>query len=187
MFSARFHPDGCLPLPSVQGGGRSRSDRALLHLVLVQPEIPWNTGNAGRTSLAVGARLHLVCPLGFSMTESQLRRAGLDYWTHVNPLVHRDFAAFERTLPQLGKPLLFSAEAERSLFDVKLPVDVVFLFGRESDGFPPSIRERYADAAVSLPVLDPRVRSLNLSTCVGIGAYEYVRQCGVRAPAGMRR
>jgi tRNA (cytidine/uridine-2'-O-)-methyltransferase len=114
------------------------------------------------------------------MTESRLRRAGLDYWKYVEPVMHPDFAAFERALPQLGKPLLLAAEAKRSLFEVELPEDAVFLFGRESDGFPPAIRERYADAAVSLPVLDRRVRSLNLSTCVGVAGYEYVRQRGRR-------
>jgi tRNA (cytidine/uridine-2'-O-)-methyltransferase len=148
----------------------------VLHIVLVEPEIPWNTGNAGRSCLAAGAQLHLVKPLGFSLEEKRLRRAGLDYWQHVNPLVHENLAALERVLPELGQPFLFTAGAPQLLFDVAIPEDAVFLFGRESDGFEQSVRDRYADRSVSLPVDSPHVRSLNLSTCVGIAAYEYVRQ-----------
>jgi len=150
----------------------------VLHVVLVEPEIPWNTGNVGRTALAAGARLHLVGPLGFSLAERRLRRAGLDYWAHVSPVVHPSFDAFERALPDLGAPFLFSADAHRTLWEVEIPAAAVFLFGRESGGFTPAIRERYAAAAVSLPVRDARVRSLNLSTCVGIAVYEYLRRHG---------
>ena len=114
--------------------------------------------------------------LGFSLAENRLRRAVLDYWEHVQPVVHEDFAEFERALPGLGQPFLFTAEAERRLFDLEIPEDAVFLFGRESDGFPPEIRERYATDAVSLPVPGDYVRSLNLSTCVGVAAYEYLRR-----------
>ena len=148
----------------------------MLHLALIEPEIPWNTGNAARTALAAGAQLHLVGPLGFSLAERRLRRAGLDYWVHVDPVVHANFADFETALPELGEPLLFSADAPRTLFDIDIPAAAVFLFGRESVGFAPAIRARYADRAVALPLRDPRVRSLNLSTCVGIAAYEYLRR-----------
>ncbi len=147
----------------------------MLHLALVSPEIPWNTGNVGRTALAVGARLHLVEPLGFSLDDRHLRRAGLDYWAHVAPVVHPDLASFEVALPDLGAPLWFTAEAKRSLYEVALPQNAVFVFGPESVGFSREIRERYAEALVSLPVLDGRVRSLNLSTAVGAAAYEWLR------------
>ncbi len=152
----------------------------MLHLALVAPEIPWNTGNAGRTALAVGARLHLVRPLGFSLEERALRRAGLDYWEHVAPVLHRDLEAFEAALPELGPAFFFSAEAPRSLYEVKLPDEVVFVFGPESRGFAAAVRARHAERLVSLPVLDRRVRSLNLSTAVGVAAYEYLRR--VRDP-----
>jgi tRNA (cytidine/uridine-2'-O-)-methyltransferase len=149
-----------------------------MHVVLVEPEIHWNTGNAGRTCLAAGAQLHLVAPLGFSLDEKQVRRAGLDYWEFVAPVVHEDFAAFERALPALGEPLFFAAEAERDFYEVDLPARPVLVFGRESDGFDAGIRRKYADRLVRLPMRDARVRSLNVSTCVGIALYEARRRIG---------
>lgn len=146
------------------------------HVVLVEPEIHWNTGNAGRTCLAAGARLHLVRPLGFSLDEKAVRRAGLDYWARVRPTVYADFAAFERVLPDLGAPFLLTADADRTLYETPLPPNAVFVFGKESTGLAPEIRARYADRLVRLPVLDPAVRSLNLSTCVGIVLYEALRR-----------
>ncbi|HET9226501.1 MAG TPA: TrmH family RNA methyltransferase, partial [Thermoanaerobaculia bacterium] len=83
-----------------------------LHVVLVEPEIHWNTGNAGRTCLAAGARLHLVEPLGFSLDEREVRRAGLDYWPRVDPRIWPSWNAFEERMPELGEPFFFSAEAE---------------------------------------------------------------------------
>ena len=148
----------------------------MIHVVLIEPEIPWNTGNAGRTCLAAGARLHLVGPLGFSLDEKHVRRAGVDYWEHVSPVLHDDFASFERVLPDLGEPLFFSAEAERTLYEADIAENAVFLFGRESVGFDDSVRERYRDKLVRLPQFDDRVRSINVSTCVGIALYEAVRR-----------
>lgn len=153
-----------------------RIGAAPFHIVLVEPEIHWNTGNAGRTCLAVGAQLHLVGPLGFSLDKKQVRRAGLDYWEWVAPVVHDDFAAFERVLPSLGVPLFFSADAERNFYEADLPPDPVLVFGKESVGFDADVRERYAESMVSLPIHDNRVRSLNVSTCVGIAAYEVLRR-----------
>jgi len=148
----------------------------VLHVALIEPEIAWNTGNAGRTCLAARAQLHLVGPLGFSLDEKRVRRAGLDYWEFVAPEIHASFAEFERRLPSLGRPYFFSAEAERSLYDVEIEEDAVFLFGKESVGFSDSIRERYRDSLVRIPQFDKRVRSLNLSTCVGIAVYEALRR-----------
>jgi tRNA (cytidine/uridine-2'-O-)-methyltransferase len=145
---------------------------------LVEPEIAWNTGNAGRTCLAAGAQLHLVEPLGFSLANKQVRRAGLDYWEHVAPVVHESFPAFEAALAALGAPFLLSAEADRSFYEVAIPRDAVFIFGKESVGLPRSIRARYRDRLVSLPVRDPRVRSLNVSTAVGVVLYEALRRRG---------
>lgn len=150
----------------------------MLHVAFVEPEIAWNTGNAARTCLAAGARLHLVEPLGFSLDEKQVRRAGLDYWQYADPVVHPDFEAFEDALPDLGDALFFSADAKRTLYEVEIPKRAVFVFGRESVGFDPTIRQRYRDRLVRLPVLDSRVRSLNLSTCAGIALYEALRRTG---------
>ena len=149
-----------------------------IHVVLVQPEIHWNTGNAGRTCLAAGAKLHLIAPLGFSLDERQVKRAGLDYWEHVNPLVWPGWDAFEKELPSLGEPYFFSTKATRLLWDAPLGAgnDVVLIFGRETGGLPADLHERYRDRFVTMPIHSPHVRSLNLSTSIGIALYEVLRQ-----------
>jgi tRNA (cytidine/uridine-2'-O-)-methyltransferase len=148
------------------------------HVVLVHPEIHWNTGNAGRTCLATGATLHLIQPLGFSLDEREVRRAGLDYWEHLQLRVWPSWDAFERELPTLGEPYFFSPTATRLVWDAPLGAsnDVVLVFGRETDGLPPELRARYGDRLVAMPILSPRVRSLNLSTSVAIAVYEVLRQ-----------
>jgi tRNA (cytidine/uridine-2'-O-)-methyltransferase len=149
-----------------------------IHVVLVQPEIHWNTGNAGRSCLAAGATLHLVKPLGFSLDEKELKRAGLDYWEHVDLRQWDNWAAFEQALPSLGEPYFFSTKARRPLWDAPLgdATDVVLVFGRETGGLSPAIHERYTDRFVGMPILSEHVRSLNLSTSVGIALYEVLRQ-----------
>nr|HRC87206.1 TrmH family RNA methyltransferase [Thermoanaerobaculia bacterium] len=114
----------------------------LAHVVLVEPEIHWNTGNAGRSCLALGAQLHLVAPLGFSLDEREVRRAGLDYWEWVQPRLWPGWNEFEGALPGLGEPFFFSAEAERSFWDVAFPASPVLIFGRESVGLSAALRER---------------------------------------------
>lgn len=148
------------------------------HVVLVHPEIHWNTGNAGRTCLATGATLHLIEPLGFSLDEREVKRAGLDYWEHVDVRVWPDWTAFEAALPTLGEPYFFSTKATRVLWDAPLgvPENVVLVFGRETGGLPAELHERYAERFVGMPILSPQVRSLNLSTSVAIALYEVLRQ-----------
>lgn len=155
-----------------------------IHVVLVQPEIHWNTGNAGRTCLATGATLHLIEPLGFSLDEKQVKRAGLDYWEHVDLRVWPDWAAFERALPSFGEPFFFSTKAQTPLWDAPLGAagSVVLIFGRETAGLPPELHARYADRFVTMPLDASRVRSLNLSTSVGIAVYEVLRQRRLRTP-----
>jgi tRNA (cytidine/uridine-2'-O-)-methyltransferase len=152
-----------------------------IHVVLVHPEIHWNTGNAGRTCLAAGAVLHLVEPLGFSLDERQVRRAGLDYWEHVDLRVWSDWETFERELPALGEPYFFSTKASRLFWDAPLGAadDVMLIFGRETGGLPADLHDRYEERFVGMPMLSPRVRSLNLSTSVGIAVYEVLRQRSV--------
>lgn len=147
-----------------------------LHVVLVEPEIHWNTGNAGRTCLAAGARLHLVEPLGFSLDEREVRRAGLDYWPRVAPRVWPSWTEIEARLPEMGEPYFFSTEASRTFWDVRYPQRAVLVFGRESVGLPPEVRERWRDRLVAIPMLDPGLRSLNLSTSVALAVYEVLRQ-----------
>jgi tRNA (cytidine/uridine-2'-O-)-methyltransferase len=149
-----------------------------IHVVLVHPEIHWNTGNAGRTCLAVGATLHLIEPLGFSLDEREVKRAGLDYWEHVDLHVWPSWNEFERALPTLGEPFFFSTKARELLWDAPLGAsdDVVLIFGRETGGLPAELHDRYSERFLAMPLLSPLVRSLNLSTSVAIAAYEVLRQ-----------
>jgi tRNA (cytidine/uridine-2'-O-)-methyltransferase len=147
-----------------------------LHVVLVNPEIHWNTGNAGRSCLAAGAKLHLVQPLGFSLDEREVRRAGLDYWEHVDLQLWRDWAAFEAAIPNLGDPFFFTTKSDRMFWDAEFGERTVLIFGRETGGLPDAILDRYRERAFKIPIVSPHVRSLNLSTCVGVALYEVLRQ-----------
>lgn len=151
--------------------------------MLVQPEIHWNTGNAGRTCLAAGATLHLVRPLGFSLDEREVKRAGLDYWEHVEKRIWSDWPTFEQAMPVLGEPYFFSSKAVRSFWDAPLGAapDLVLVFGRETGGLPPELHARYADRFVHIPIGSPHVRSLNLSTSVAVAVYEALRQQRISA------
>lgn len=147
-----------------------------LHIVLVEPEIHWNAGNVGRTSLAVDAELHLVAPLGFSLDDKQVRRAGLDYWPRVRLRLWPSWQALEEALPSLGEAFFFSSQATRTHWDVRYPEDTVLVFGRESVGLSPEILGRFSTRTVRIPMHDPGLRSLNLSTAAAIAAYEVLRQ-----------
>jgi len=150
---------------------------AQLHVVLVEPEIHWNTGNSGRTCLAVGAQLHLVAPLGFSIDDRAVKRAGLDYWPRVNPQIWASWADFAVALPSLGTPFLFTGRASTSYWQVRYPKPSVLIFGRESTGLGPDILNAHK-THVRIPMADESIRSLNLSTSVALGAYEVIRQWG---------
>ncbi len=153
-----------------------------IHVVLVEPEIHWNTGNAGRTCLATGATLHLVHPLGFSLGEREVKRAGLDYWEHVDVREWERWDRFEEVLPTLGAPFFFSTKGTRHFWDAPLAEsdNTVLVFGSETRGLSSDIRERYRESLVTMPMHSPLVRSLNLSTSVGIAVYEVLRQRSAR-------
>ena len=155
-----------------------------LHIVLVEPEIHWNTGNVGRTALAVGAELHLVQPLGFSLDDKQLRRAGLDYWPRVKLHTWPDWAALAALLPSLGEPWFFTAAATRSYWDASFSDDTVLVFGKESVGLPPALVDGAGARALAIPMRDGALRSLNLSTAAALAAYEVVRQRDARVTRG---
>ncbi len=142
-----------------------------LHVALVEPEIHWNTGNAGRSCLAAGAQLHLVEPLGFSLDERELRRAGLDYWERVVPRVWSGWDAFAAALPELGEPFFASPDAERLYWDVRFPPRTVLVFGNETDGMPARILEKHPERCFRIP-MPGEVRSLNLANAVSIVLYE---------------
>jgi tRNA (cytidine/uridine-2'-O-)-methyltransferase len=143
----------------------------MLKVALVRPEIPWNTGNIGRTCAAAGAELHLVGPLGFSLSERRLRRAGLDYWESLAPVVHESLDKFLMTLPQDADVLAFSAEGSRTHWEAEYRADSWLVFGGESAGLPPVLRARWADRLVRIPMA-AGARSLNLSTAAAVALYE---------------
>lgn len=148
----------------------------MLHIVLVEPEIPPNTGNVGRLCLAIGARLHLVRPLGFEIDNRQLRRAGLDYWRHIDLVVHDSLDAFLYT--HSGCRLWLLTTKTRRSFDEAPFVDGDYLlFGRESKGLPESLLAKHPQSCLTIP-MQPHcpVRSLNLSVAVGIVAHHAWRK-----------
>lgn len=147
-----------------------------VHVVLVYPEIPWNTGNIGRTCLAAGARLHLVEPLGFSLEDRYLHRAGLDYWPRVDLRVWPSWEAIAAGLPELARGWYFTSEATRPYWEADLTDPAVLVFGKESVGLPEPIRRRHATRLLGIPMADPELRSLNLSSSAAIATYEALRQ-----------
>ena len=147
-----------------------------LNLVLVEPEIPPNTGNVARLAAATGCRLHLVGPLGFSLEDRYLRRAGLDYWPHVDLRVHADWDGFvSAEHPPPDRSWFFSARAERSFRAADYRTGDWLVFGSESDGLPEPLRARYADRLLFIPMDRSRVRSLNLANSVAVAVYEGLR------------
>ena len=148
-----------------------------MHVVLVAPEIPQNTGSIGRLCVATGSTLHLIDPLGFTIDDRHLRRAGLDYWRHVDVVRHPDWSRFQTERPP-GRLLCFSARAARSYTTVRYREDDLLVFGGESRGLPPTIRAAHADATFGIPLASEHVRSLNLATAVAVVVYEALRQLG---------
>ena len=146
----------------------------MLSVVLIHPEIPWNAGNVGRTCAAVGARLHLVAPLGFSLSERRLRRAGLDYWEKLAPTVHESLEEFLLFLPVDADVHAFSAEGERSYWDAGYRADSWLIFGGESGGLPAPLRELWRERLRRVP-MRADARSLNLSTTAALAVYEAIR------------
>jgi tRNA (cytidine/uridine-2'-O-)-methyltransferase len=147
----------------------------LLHLVLHQPEIPHNTGSVGRTCVAIGAKLWLVRPLGFRVDDYYLRRAGLDYWPHLEWEIVDDWQQLIHRLP--SRPWLFTKTATTSYASVSYAAGDVLVFGSESQGLPPSLLDEHRDRLLRIPIR-PQVRSLNLSNAVAIVTYEAARQLG---------
>lgn len=142
--------------------------------MLYQPEIPQNTGNIGRTCVAVGAKLWLVHPMGFQIDEKRVRRAGLDYWQHLDWTDVADWKELRRSLPQ-RRMFFLSRFAERTVWEAEFQPGDAFVFGRETAGLPEDILDPKSEFALRLPT-SSAVRSLNLATTVGIVMYEHMRQ-----------
>lgn len=147
----------------------------LLNVVLVEPEIPPNTGSIARLCAANALRLHLVEPLGFTIDDRQLKRAGLDYWPFVDLRVHSSWAAFDEAA-RPSRRLLYSARADRSYLEVRHRPGDWLVFGGESRGLPRAILDENRSSTFGIPMATENVRSLNLSNAVSIVAYEALRQ-----------
>jgi tRNA (cytidine/uridine-2'-O-)-methyltransferase len=150
-----------------------------LHIVLYEPEIPPNAGNIGRTCVGIGAKMWLVEPLGFTINDYHLRRAGLDYWDELEWEVVPNWEALVAGVTAAGGNLgwFFSAHASRSYTDVRYTPGDVLVFGSESSGLPASIKANHADQLLTIPSR-PQIRSLNLSNTAAVVAFEAVRQWG---------
>ncbi|MCB9592062.1 MAG: tRNA (cytidine(34)-2'-O)-methyltransferase [Sandaracinaceae bacterium] len=153
---------------------RYRAGPVPFRIVLVEPEIPPNTGAIARTCVATDTPLHLVGPLGFDISDHAVRRAGLDYWPKLDLHRHDDFDAFRQAFPD-ARPVLFTANASRSYLDADLAPGDALVFGRESVGLPKELVARFD--AVAIPTAG-HVRSLNLSNAVAIALYEGLRRSG---------
>lgn len=146
-----------------------------LNIVMVEPEIPQNTGNVARTCAATGAHLHLVKPFGFEIDDKKLKRAGLDYWYLVDITYYESLDEFME-IHKNDNLYYFTTKAPKSYTDVEYPDEVYLLFGKETKGLPePLLKEHYDDRCVRIPMID-EARSLNLSNSVAIATYEYMRQ-----------
>lgn len=148
----------------------------MFNIVLVHPEIPHNTGAAGRLALATGASLHLVKPLGFDIDEKTVKRAGLDYWKDVDLVIWESWEEFEQSVADKSRMFLLTTKTDRAYWDVDLQRGDYLLFGRETRGLAENLIEQYSDTALTIPMLEGSTRSLNLATAVGIVLFEGMRQ-----------
>lgn len=145
-------------------------------IVLVQPEIPGNTGSIGRTCVALGMELILIHPLGFEITDTRVKRAGLDYWKHVHLTEYASWDAFiEARAPRPEQLFLFEEFGAKSFYEPDYPDDAMLVFGKETTGIPKAIIDRHADRLVKLPMRSDVIRSLNLANTVTAAAYQALR------------
>ena len=149
-----------------------------LHVVLVEPEIPSNTGSIGRLCLAAEASLHLIEPLGFKIDDTHLKRAGLDYWPHLQTKLHKNLDIFFQSIPAQAPKVFFSKKAKVSFFDHRFKAGSYLFFGRETKGLPKELISAYPHYTFRIPQYDARIRSINLSNAVSIAVYEAIRQLG---------
>ncbi|MDB4094454.1 tRNA (cytidine(34)-2'-O)-methyltransferase [Flavobacteriaceae bacterium] len=144
------------------------------NIVLVEPEIPNNTGNIGRLSLASGSVLHLVKPFGFELSDARLKRAGLDYWKHITVKIYDNLESF-LDINKDKEMVFLSSAAEKSYVSIDYTDDLFFVFGKESVGLPKSLVTDNADKLFKIPIHSPHVRSLNLANAVSIVVFEGLR------------
>lgn len=145
-----------------------------MNIILHQPEIPANTGNIGRTCVATATKLHLIEPLGFHLNEKSIKRAGMDYWEHLDVTRYTNFEEFKQKNPN-AKIWMATTKAKHVYTDVEFGEDDFIMFGKESAGIPEEILVDYEETCIRIPMLD-EIRSLNLSNSVAIILYEALRQ-----------
>lgn len=145
-----------------------------MHIILHQPEIPANTGNIGRTCVATGTSLHLIEPLGFRLNEKEIKRAGMDYWEHLDVTRYMNFEEFKALHPQ-AKIWMATTKAKQTYTEVSYGAEDFIMFGKESAGIPEEILVDYEESCIRIPMLS-QIRSLNLSNSVAIVLYEALRQ-----------
>ncbi len=144
------------------------------NIVLIEPEIPMNTGNIGRLSLASGSKLHLVKPFGFEIDDSRVKRAGLDYWKHLSPTIYDDIDSFF-SLNKEKEMAYLSSHGDKNFWDINFSEDMFLIFGKESVGLPQSIIDDEKSKVYKIPLFSEKIRSLNLANAVGIVVYEGIR------------
>lgn len=147
----------------------------MLNIVLINPEIPNNTGNIGRLALGSGCKLHLVKPFGFEIDDTRLKRAGLDYWQHLDVQYYDNTEDFFNK-NAFAKMAFLSSHGTKSHYDIPFEEDLFLVFGKESKGLPKEITEKHPDQLFKIPLFSEHIRSLNLANAVGIVAYEGIRQ-----------
>jgi len=146
-----------------------------MNIVLINPEIPFNTGNIGRTCVATNTKLHLVGNLGFEMTDKYIKRAGMDYWQYVDYKTYKNFDEFLNSIPTNADLFFLSTKGKKTFWQAKYSKDGYLIFGSESAGLPKDFYKKYENKLYTIP-MDGKVRSLNLSTSAGIVLYEALRQ-----------
>ena len=146
-----------------------------LNIVLIEPEIPNNTGNIGRLSLASGSNLHLVKPFGFEISDARLKRAGLDYWQHLSVTIYENIEDFFNKNKDASMVFL-SSHGKSAHWSIDFKDELFLVFGKESVGLPKSILEKHTDKTYKIPLYSEHVRSLNIANSVGIVVYEGLKQ-----------
>jgi len=147
------------------------------NIVLIEPEIPNNTGNIGRLALATNSTLHLVKPFGFELDDKRLKRAGLDYWPHISLRIYENVAAFF-SAHKTKEMVFFSSHGQQNHWDINFKDEMFLVFGKESVGLSKEIIERSTDKLYKIPLYSEHIRSLNLANSVGIAVYEGLRHLG---------
>jgi tRNA (cytidine/uridine-2'-O-)-methyltransferase len=151
-----------------------------MNIVLVEPEIPPNTGNVARLCAATKSVLYLIEPFGFKLDDTQLKRAGMDYWQHVEWHRWPNWKAFEAKLPASARLWLIESNGPKLYTDVKFSADDYLVFGRETAGLPKSLLEKHREHWLRIPMFNAQSRSLNLSNCVALVLFEALRQQGFK-------